>query len=61
MKKYLIIDADNEKYYYNDEIEQGFALDSILDKYERYEIPYTTKRENCGIVDMIIIKLKEMN
>ena len=47
---------DNDFYYYNDEIEMGFALDQMLDGYYRYELPLEVKKYNYGKI--IVIKMK---
>lgn len=57
--KYVIIDyIENDYYYYSDDIEMGFALDRILDGYERYELPLNIIRYNNGKVYVIKMKGK---
>lgn len=57
--KYAIIDyIENDYYYYSDDIEMGFALDRILDGYERYELPLNIIRYNNGKVYVIKMKGK---
>ena len=49
--KYIIIDVmENQWYSYPNDIEMGFALDSILSERDRLEIPYRLIRYNNGNV-----------
>lgn len=55
LNKFVIIDVmEQQYYYYNDSITQGFALDEVLEQRNRYEIPYKIEYYNNGKV--IIIK-----
>ena len=58
LRKYVIISyVDNDWYYYENDIELGFALDRILDGYIRYNLPLVVKSYNNGKV--YVIKMKE--
>lgn len=58
LKKYLVIDyVADDWYYYNDDIELGFALDRILDTYAYYDLPTKVYSYNYGKV--YVIKMKE--
>jgi len=58
LKKYLVIDyVADDWYYYNDDIELGFALDRILDTYTYYDLPTKVYSYNYGKV--YVIKMKE--
>lgn len=55
LKKFVIIDVmEQQYYYYNDSITQGFSLDKLLEERNRYGIPYKIEYYNNGKV--IIIK-----
>ena len=57
LNKYVIIDyVGNDYYYYQDDIDLGFALDRIMDGYIRYELPLVVKSYNNGKV--YVIKMK---
>lgn len=54
LNKFVIIDVmEQQYYYYNDSITQGFALDEVLEKRNRYEIPYKIDYYNNGKVVVI--------
>lgn len=58
LKKYLVIDyVADDWYYYNDDIELGFALDRIMDTYIYYDLPIRVYSYNYGKV--YVIKMKE--
>ena len=60
LNKYVIIDCvENDYCYYSDDIKLGFALDSVLDKYIRYEIPIRVCSYNNGKVYVIKMKGEE--
>ena len=49
--KYCIIDVmEREIYFFQDDIEMGFALDSITSQRDRLEIPYKVHYYNNGKV-----------
>ena len=54
LNKYVIIDyVGNDYYYYQDDIDLGFALDRIMDGYTRYELPLKVYSYNNGKVYVI--------
>jgi len=54
MRKYVIIDfVGNDWYYYNDDIDLGFALDRVIDGYQRYNLPLEVTSYNNGKVYVI--------
>jgi hypothetical protein len=51
MNKYIIIDVmEHNVYYFYDDIEMGFSLDSITSERDRLEIPYVVRYYNNGRV-----------
>ena len=56
LKKYVIIDyVENDYYYYSNDIKLGFALDRILDKYLKYDLPvkvYSYNNQKVYILKM---------
>lgn len=53
---YIIIDEmEDEIYYCESEIEQGFTLDMILEERDRLEIPYHINHEYSGDKDICFI------
>lgn len=51
MNKYIIIDVmEHNVYYFSDDIEMGFSLDSITSVRDRLEIPYVVRYYNNGRV-----------
>lgn len=51
MNKYIIIDVmEHNVYYFTDDIEMGFSLDSITSERDRLEIPYVVRYYNNGRV-----------
>lgn len=51
MNNYIIIDVMEQNiYYFVDDIEMGFALDSITSERDRLEIPYVVRYYNNGRV-----------
>ena len=50
--KYIIIDQiSKDTFHFFNEIDMGFTLDFILDKYDRIEIPYRiVYYNNCNII-----------
>lgn len=51
MNKYIIIDVmEHNVYYFADDIEMGFSLDSITSERDRLEIPYVVRYYNNGRV-----------
>lgn len=54
LNKYVIIDyVGNDYYYYQDDIDLGFALDRIMDGYIRYELPLKVYSYNNNKVYVI--------
>lgn len=52
--KYAIIDyINNQELRFENEIEFGFTLDEIFEKFEQYEICYFVRRYNNGKVVVI--------
>ena len=51
MNNYIIIDVMEQNiYYFVDDIEMGFALDSITSERDKLEIPYVVRYYNNGRV-----------